>query len=630
MLSSRMAVKPCGLVALRRRMERPVFPIACDERPGGCFKCAEKNFVCPGYDTSVDRFFRDETAAVEVKAKKAKTKAIIARDERDRVQLEKAALGKLKNAIEVPLLAPIIDHAITFFMQRYAMGLEEPPMNSKDFNQHLSTHGFHPIIATSMTALGLAGVASMYRDSTLKRECTKWYAKALKMTNDALRDPIEVKSDNTLLATMILGVYESTTNDKSLVAWAHHVTGASSLLQMRGKGQFSTPAGRRMWLQNIGLLTLQRLGIGEELPEFVHELGKEMQNWENKDDPGIRFYHLHIKVIDLRAQILNRRLTDLHAIVNIALELDGYATTVFEGVDEKWWSYEVRSCDPGTPGVFGTEYHLYPSLSAHQTWDWIRYNRIYLYDIIRNALIAGFATSPPVFSGPHYLQLLETSTQVIYRMQADIIATIPQYFQTLPTEHTTPSSPSECLPSRSVSPSSFALGTDLMKPVYPSPSNNTQTTPSPPPSIPARSATSSPFPSNPPKFMGSNFPASSTPLFTGNARDTSPTHRLPIVRVSGGFSSIWALYIAGATPIASPESQEYAINSLLKANSDFGINQAGVLAAALKIKIELDRRERECGGVPNADGSSSWNQWDGKWTRIVPMYMPMTGPHVDE
>ena len=106
--------------------------------------------------------------------------------------------------------------------------------------------------------------------------------------------------------------------------------------------------------------------------------------------------------------------------------------------------------------------------------------------------------------------------------------------------------------------------------------------------------------------------------------------RLPIIRIAGGFSSLWALYIAGAMPIASPESQEYVITSLLKTGVEFGVKQAYILASALRVKMNMDRREREGGVVMGEEETVEGTERKRKWSRIAPIYMPMVGPHVDD
>lgn len=528
----------------------------------------------------------------------------------------------MQDAIGVPLLCPLIDQGIAFFMGNYAMGLDQPPMQSDSYNRYLSTHGFHPIIATSMTALGLAGVANICMDGGLKREALRWYSNALKMTNKALASPTEVKSDNTLLATMLLSVFEATNNDRSLMGWTNHVSGSASLLRMRGSGQFATPAGRRMYMQTVGLLTMKCMGMGLSLPDFVHELNMEVEKWEDKNDPANRFYHLHIQVIDFRAQIIHRQITSLPTIIDIALKIDAGAKAIFDGVNEEW-RYETEYCDEGTPGIFGTCYHVYPHLAAAQTWNWVRYNRIYLHDIIRNTLIAGFATSPPVFVGSKYSRLLEESTETLYQMQSDILASIPQYL------HDTPKVPTSYLPMSYLTTSQkcFSFAPTSTREGLSSPSTGSSPT--------SQTSTPSTTPDGSPKLLTNNFVKdySKRPDWQLPA---TPHDRLPIIRVSGGYSSLWALYVAGATPVATPESQEYVLKSFERVGGEFGINQAKVLASALRIKIELDRGETRIFEEEESprEGKNPWGEQRADVRRgdanIVPVYMPTVGPHVED
>ncbi|KAF2791308.1 hypothetical protein K505DRAFT_249232 [Melanomma pulvis-pyrius CBS 109.77] len=471
--------------------------IKCDERPDGCLKCSSKGYTCPGYDTTLDRYFQDESAHVRQKAEKSKAKAIAQRDERDKKEKARMAILRVQEYIGLPLLSPLIDQGINFFMMNYTLGLDQPPIQSAAYNRHLSTFGFHPLIATSMTALGLAGISNIYLDANFKREAMQWYSKALQMTNAALASPTEVKSDNTLFATLLLSLFEATSNEKSLAGWSNHVSGSESLIRLRGVKQFSTSAGRRMYKQVVGLVTMNCMGMGKGLPEYVLAMNKEVQKLESIDDPGYRFFYLQIDTINFRAQIIQGEITDLHAIVERALELDEVAKSIFKESGSEW-DFEVIQTEYGTPGVFGNSYHIYPHIAAAQVWNWVRYTRIYIHDIIRNT----------------------SST----------------------------------------------------------------------------------------RFFWSNFRVQdfrSEHMVEGSSED-----RMPVVRISGGYSSVWALYVAGTTPIATPESQEFVLKSMDRVANEFGINQAKVLANCLKLKVHLD----STGQVPY---------------EIVPSYLPKKGEHYE-
>ncbi|KAF2186763.1 hypothetical protein K469DRAFT_144977 [Zopfia rhizophila CBS 207.26] len=538
--------------------------IKCDELAGGCLRCSERGYQCPGYENQLDRCFRDESAHVKQKAIKAKEKAIALRDER-RMKAKYRSPANSNTPIEYSVVPSLDEQGITFFMLNFACGLDQPPLESDLYHQHLSTHGFHPIVAASMTALGLAGISNISKDATLKREFTRSYLKALHMTNAALACPTEVRNDSTLLATMLLSIFEAVTgssNERSLSAWSNHVDGSALLLQLRGMGQFSSLIGRRMFMQNVSHIIMNSMGRDEPVPAFVHEMSRVVIELGDPKDPGFRFYDIHVKAIDFRAQIIHRQISDLNAILNKALELDRRAEAIFSGT-EPAWNYEVIHSNPRHVGVFGDHYHIYPSFTAAQTWNWTRTVRIYFNDIIRNSLLIGLSMSPPVFAGSKYISLLDTATQTLCRMQSDILASVPQYLLDTPN--------TSCDLTSTRCPCQGTPGTE------------------------------------PPKFLWTNFRDQKLSGFRAPGASTS---RLPLIRMSGGVSFPWAVYIAGATSVATPEVHGYAIKSLHRMKDEMGVNQAMVLALALQQKIHLDR----AGEQP---------------FEIVPRYLPRKGEHVE-
>lgn len=471
----------------------------------------------------------------------------------------------------IHLIAPLIDQGIAYFMSHYAIGLDQPSIHSDAYNKHLATNGFHPLVATSMTALGLAGVANIYQDTALKGKATRWYLDAIKMTNNAITHPKDVTSDTTLLAITLLGMFEATSNEYTLHAWSEHVAGAASLVKMRGMSQFASPAGRRMYLHSIGLLTMNCLGDGTALPAYVQEMNKAVKKYSDNTDPRGRFFFLQQDVINLRADIMADPTMSLQSILDRALELDGVAEGVFKDVGPEWSYEEVLLTQPN-PFVFGGTYHVYPSHATAQTWNWVRYTKIYIHDIIRNTILAGLAISPPAFAGTIYLQQLARSVEQLQKIQSDILASMPQFLHEVPkvapepTAYPTPlSSPSSTLLDDSIfsSPASIADQTFEADPTSRSPSG--------------------PF-SKPHKLFFENF-RSETSQNPSLVSSDSITDRLPVVRISGGHSTLWALCIAGSMPTAERTSQEYIIKCMGRFEREFGIMQAKVLAAALRLKM---------------------------------------------
>lgn len=412
----------------------------------------------------------------------------------------------------------LIDQGVSFFMSRYATGVDQPSIQSKEYQDHLSTNGFHPLVATTMTALGIAGVANIRMDSRLKREATRWYLDAIKMANEAISSPKDVKADSTLIAVNLLGLYEATSNDATLMGWSNHVAGASSLIRIRGMDQFSTPAGQRTYLHTVGLLTMNCMGFGLPIPKFVHDLNTEIIKHLDTHDPRNRFFFLHIKTIDLRARILNQEMTLLQDMIEAALELDDIAINIFKD-QTRDWDYDVVLCEK-RPGIFEHFYHVYHTAIAAQTWNWVRYNRIYFHDIIRNSILMGFAATPPLLVGARYHEQLEASVRTLYQLQSDILASMPQFLHDVSGRE------------------SNRVSEDT---------GDSQIATPPPDSPPASSTSTSPRSPPEPKFVpksldqnfrGTSFGGGHSLKGSGSVKD-----RVPILRVGGGYSTVWALYV---------------------------------------------------------------------------------------
>jgi hypothetical protein len=543
--------------------------VQCDERPEGCAKCMSSGFLCPGYDRSSDKLFHDETASVVVKAKRSKAKAIAARNARDSaspleslvdlpveelsVVRRSSAEQPLTTACQSPtfvLLAPLIDQGINYFMSHYSIGMDEPPVHSRDYHRHLATNGFHPLIATAMTALGLAGVANIYTDTILKRKATSWYLDAIKMVNNAISSPDQVKSDATLLAIMLLSLFEATFNEQSFAGWSNHVNGAAALVKMRGAQQMSTLPGRRMYLHSVALLSLNCLGGGEPMPQYVDDLNGELVQYLDTSDPRERFFFFNNNIINFRAEILRNPNIPVQEIITRALELDDVAARTFDNPGPEWL-YEKIPCESGSPLVFGDFYHVYPSLSAAQTYNWWRYSRIYLHDIIRNAILVGLSATPLALDEITAALQLSISNDILQDMQSGILASMPQFLHDVP----------------SVTPHPELL-------------------------IPFSSSASPRSPTTKLKSISENFATEGIPFRNSSDAIAPNTHRLPILRVSGGHSTIWAAYMTGSMPTATPASRDFARKCLWRFKTEFGINQGKVLAEALDALREKGRPDQ--------------------------------------
>jgi len=109
----------------------------------------------------------------------------------------------------------------------------------------------------SVRATGLAGFSNVANSPELMKKSRRDYSTAIQLVNAALRSPADVSKDSTLLAVMILSIFEAISgfNQRSLKAWAEHIHGAAALVNVRGCEQLRSREGFRLFNQvTSGLL----------------------------------------------------------------------------------------------------------------------------------------------------------------------------------------------------------------------------------------------------------------------------------------------------------------------------------------------------------------------------------------
>ena len=160
------------------------------------------------------------------------------------------------------------EQATCFFFQNYV--LQQDAFSRGSF-QYLSdiyeSEEIGSALADSVASLGLVGLGHLWGASNVLANATAKYNSALKTISMQLRTIERAKSDQTIIAIMLLGLYEvyfptrdscfnfltlrqtNTCNSKhSMETWTRHITGASALLQLRGKEQLRTPVGYHLFI----------------------------------------------------------------------------------------------------------------------------------------------------------------------------------------------------------------------------------------------------------------------------------------------------------------------------------------------------------------------------------------------
>jgi hypothetical protein len=185
-------------------------------------QCRKSRRECLGYKDDFDLVFRNETQATEKRAKKPSSKARKAGSQAAAASnrpWSSSAAPPASDALivssrpeQVPstLSIPVEQVASYYFFTNFvatsdnsaSIGLTDyiiPLANASPSNKHLSL---------AFSAASLAAFGNQPSRKALLTKAQEQYSKAIRHVNDVLRDPVATKTDETLAAVMLLGMYE--------------------------------------------------------------------------------------------------------------------------------------------------------------------------------------------------------------------------------------------------------------------------------------------------------------------------------------------------------------------------------------------------------------------------------------
>lgn len=283
-------------------------------------------------------------------------------------------------------------------------------------------------LLASMSAVGLASFSHSIHAPELMVRARKEYVAALQLTNTALRSPTEAKKDSTLFSVMILSIFETVTGntERSLAAWAEHVNGAAALVKLRGKDQFKTQAGVRMFLQVTSNLMLSCIQRTTAMPEHIIELRKEAEKYHLGNEPAWKLAGIIIDFTIFRAAVRDAKIVGPRAVIAAGLEIDRRFVEGFAALPEEW-NYKIVYTDEMPDLVWNGNYHVYKESWMAHIWNGMRVCRIMLNETIRDQLLSASTALTPILTEHEIAVQNDSSLNTMLQMRADILASVPHH-----------------------------------------------------------------------------------------------------------------------------------------------------------------------------------------------------------
>ncbi|GME33013.1 hypothetical protein GTA08_BOTSDO10878 [Neofusicoccum parvum] len=384
--------------------------IRCDEVRPSCGNCRKSGRTCPGFPDEFDLIFRNENAAVARRTKRAASK-----QKSSPSSSSPSAFFSLRGfSIPQSLHVSIENQATAFFFRNFVL----PPQQAE------SARGFFDILVPyynstpeasplhlATHAVSLSVLGNYPGRSQMMREAARFYGQALQRAQQALQDPTQAKSDETLLTIMLFVLYEVFQNHKqrllqvaastyiedfkncairatndSITAWAHHIDGAVTLAKLRGPQQLEKESSRKIFqaLTNA----MQRCKPVEEFPGIPGWAIQE-ENAANRltvISMGLPALRSRVRAL-MNTSIQGDRKTEAWSLIAAAREVDEslnkWATSLSEHWAHRTIAYQAEMpSDPKTAERWIGPVHAYADVWTSHIWNDYRITRVFTLSII--------------------------------------------------------------------------------------------------------------------------------------------------------------------------------------------------------------------------------------------------------
>ena len=280
-------------------------------------------------------------------------------------------------------------------------------------------------LAASVDAVSLAFFSFHVNSARASHLAREKYSYALPLLNKALQGPGSAASDSTLLAVLLLDLFEKITNrnPRSAESWMSHVNGALALIKLRDYTKSHNYVSIRLAVRLSTNVLISCVAANAPVPSDLTELRSKLEPLLNNEDPKWLVSGLVVKYADLRGGIQHGCLSSSD-ILRRATEVDNEFASLAEQIPSRSL-YTTTFLEEASERVLEQHFDLYPDHHSAQTWNNLRVMRILLHDIIRSHCTVSAMGSCKEASA---FRSSDVATCIIDSLAKDICAALPQCY----------------------------------------------------------------------------------------------------------------------------------------------------------------------------------------------------------
>ncbi|KAJ5602735.1 hypothetical protein N7537_005691 [Penicillium hordei] len=376
-----------------------------------------------------------------------------------------------------PFSLPLVIIGIDFFLSHYVVRQSGPSSGFFDYVPAMLAQddGGNDMLEGAILAVGFSGLARTTSHPDLLTRSMMLYTRTMERVNLALADPQAARRDSTIVSVLVLALYEF--SKASIDGWKHHIEGATSLLNLRGRSQFSTSTGLQIFKDLFSELLTNCLRSGSPMPSSLRMLRIEAANAIGVSDPYWVACSGMVELLDLYQHIspggysffpnssgassalaarsdssnspstasgsspaststlpsplkgANISIEYLERYLSQAFEIDYRLESTFSKCPSEWQftaksNSSSNSYDPTR--ILRDVNHIYHDVWISSIWNSMRVCRILANHAISHLLLRGANTDSNWFFANNYADRLHQATQTIVRQRDEMLASVPQ------------------------------------------------------------------------------------------------------------------------------------------------------------------------------------------------------------
>ncbi|EGX96808.1 C6 transcription factor, putative [Cordyceps militaris CM01] len=407
----------------RAKLNGCIGNVMCDRAPEGCSQCRRKGNECPGYPDPKALRMRNETTrrfiiiVITISININIIIIIIS-------FLPRSSLGAPSSAMALGTE----QQAVSFFFQTF--------ITATPFDDYLSSFYTpdsprddacaYAIEATALAAYARHARQPAYALDTARRK----YAGALIRVNAALADPCTAVRDRTLVAVLVLALFEATIfetggGSSAPTSWVAHTWGAMQLLLLRGATRFASPTSRQLFAHASSNIKAGFIQRSTRIPPRFLALDEQFRGPLDGHEPAVRLTALMHVVSAIRAQACEEP-RDHQALLIRALELDQEIFAFCEAPPTTLDFARETHCW-GPAWTYRGIVHTYPSLRLCKYWNAVRLLRVFLLGLISDEAKHFGADGEGLADAQTRASLEAYAQRHLADVAADVLATVPSF-----------------------------------------------------------------------------------------------------------------------------------------------------------------------------------------------------------